>query len=57
MVNLNSFLFGIGAGVRLVIPGLPIGLYVVKNFQVINGQFVWAPGQIPTLGISPRGCV
>lgn len=52
MVNLNSFLFGIGAGVRLVIPGLPIGLYVVKNFQVINGQLQWAPGSVQPLGIS-----
>ncbi len=43
-MNLNDFLFSTGGGFRLTIPGLPIGLYLVKRFKFNNNQIQWEPG-------------
>ena len=33
--------FAFGAGVRLSIPGFPLGLYLVKNATIIDNSFEW----------------
>lgn len=50
-MSLNNFLFSTGGGIRLVIPGLPIGLYFAKRFQILNGQLQWQAGNASTLGL------
>ncbi len=51
-MQLSDFLFSTGGGVRLTIPGLPIGLYLVKRFQFDNaGQVQWQQGNTGLLGL------
>ncbi len=39
--------FAMGVGIRLKIPGFPLGLYLVKNARIENGDpFSWDPGSI-----------
>lgn len=39
--------FSAGIGIRLKIPGFPLGLYLVKNAQMKAGEpFTWLPGPI-----------
>lgn len=40
----DHFYYTIGAGLRLTIPGLPIGFYLARRFRVINGDVVWQEG-------------
>lgn len=47
--NTLDWYFAAGVGVRLKIPGFPLGLYVVKNASLTedgNRQFVWDDGPI-----------
>lgn len=39
--------FSAGAGIKMRIPGFPLGLYLVKNATVIDGAFDWTDGYIP----------
>lgn len=41
-----SWYFSTGVGVKLKIPGFPLGLYLVKNYKVVDGTFSWEPGSI-----------
>ena len=56
-MELDDYLFGFGGGLRLTIPGLPIGLYLTKRFRFENGAVTWQGGNIfnradaPTSGI------
>jgi outer membrane protein insertion porin family len=36
--------FSAGAGIKLKVPGFPLGLYLVKNATYINDQFAWRGG-------------
>jgi len=35
-----------GAGVKLKVPGFPLGLYLVKNATYIDDAFSWVEGNI-----------
>lgn len=39
--------FAAGAGIKMRIPGFPLGLYIVKNATVLDGEFAWSSGYIP----------
>lgn len=41
-----SWYYSMGAGVKLRVPGFPLGLYLVKNASYINNTFTWAEGPI-----------
>ncbi len=44
---LSDFRFSFGAGIRFIIPGLPIGLYLTKRFQFDeDNKLQWEPGTI-----------
>jgi len=46
-LGISDFYFGTGLGIRLAIPGFPLGLYLTKNFSVNeNGLIKWEPGDI-----------
>ena len=45
-LTVNDFLFGFGGGVRLTIPGFPIGLYFTKRFNFENNKIVWQGGNV-----------
>lgn len=46
-LGISDFYFSSGIGVRLVIPGFPLGLYLTKNYYVDgSGVFHWEPGTI-----------
>ena len=40
----DHFYYTIGAGLRLTIPGLPIGFYLARRFRVLNGEVIWQEG-------------
>lgn len=42
-MNLDSFQFSLGAGLRLANPQFPISLYLVKKFKSENGKINWSP--------------
>lgn len=46
--GLNSLIWdgAIGLGVKLKISGFPLGLYLVKNYTIVGGEFSWLPGTI-----------
>ncbi len=46
--NFNNidWYMAIGAGFKLAIPGFPLGLYLVKNATLRNGDFQWEDGYI-----------
>jgi outer membrane protein insertion porin family len=55
---LEDFKFSMGGGIRLIIPGLPLGLYLVKTFKFDQtGDVIWDGGPIfsdpddPTKGL------
>lgn len=52
-LGLNWF-YSIGAGIQLKIPGFPIGLYLVKPAETVNGVSRWLPGPIFPLAGSPN---
>ncbi len=46
-MSLIDFMFSMGAGIRLVIPGLPIGLYLTKRFKFDEDNNIqWQAGTI-----------
>lgn len=46
-LGISDFYFGTGLGIRLAIPGFPLGLYLTKNFYFDDGgTFHWVPGEI-----------
>ncbi|MCF6335583.1 MAG: BamA/TamA family outer membrane protein, partial [Spirochaetales bacterium] len=45
-MDISSFMFSIGAGVRFTIPGLPIGLYFTKRFSFPDGNLKWEGGEL-----------
>jgi outer membrane protein insertion porin family len=57
-LGLTDFIFSSGAGIKLTIPGFPIGLYLTKVFEFDeNNQIKWQPGDIfrgddPTSGLN-----
>ena len=42
--NIDLYLAG-GVGIKMMIPGFPLGLYLVKNATIIDGDFEWYSGQ------------
>jgi len=42
-MNMDSFNFSLGAGLRLANPQFPFSLYLVKKFKSENGQIDWNP--------------
>ncbi|MCL2294778.1 MAG: outer membrane protein assembly factor BamA [Spirochaetes bacterium] len=42
----HDFLFSLGGGLRLTIPGIPIGFYFVKRHQFIDNNIVWHNGPL-----------
>lgn len=44
--NALSWYFSMGAGIKLKVPGFPLGLYLVKNATYINDAFSWIGGTI-----------
>ena len=55
-MSIDDYLFGFGGGVRLTIPGLPIGLYLTKRFRFDDGAISWQGGNIFTRdGVSTSG--
>ncbi len=45
-MDISSFMFSMGAGVRFTIPGLPIGLYFTKRFSFPDGNLKWEGGEL-----------
>ena len=45
-LSMDNFLFSFGAGGRLAIPQLPIGLYFVKRFKFTDSGISWQQGSI-----------
>jgi outer membrane protein insertion porin family len=41
-----AWYFSMGAGVKLKVPGFPLGLYLVKNATYIDDAFSWEGGNI-----------
>lgn len=41
-----AWYFSMGAGIKLKVPGFPLGLYLVKNASYINDTFSWVGGNI-----------
>jgi len=44
----NDFYYSLGGGIRLTIPGIPIGFYFVKRYQYIDNKIVWHNGPLFT---------
>ncbi|TFG59786.1 MAG: outer membrane protein assembly factor BamA, partial [Spirochaetales bacterium] len=44
--TIDNFMFSFGGGLRLTIPGLPIGFYLTKRFKVENGAVQWQNGNM-----------
>ena len=42
----HDFYFSLGGGLRLTIPGIPIGFYFVKRYQYIDNKIVWHEGPL-----------
>ena len=42
----HDFLFSLGGGLRLTIPGIPIGFYFVKRYQYIDNKIYWHDGPL-----------
>lgn len=45
-MTIDDYLFGFGGGIRLTVPGLPIGLYLTKRFKSDDGSIAWQGGNI-----------
>ncbi|MDD3930075.1 MAG: BamA/TamA family outer membrane protein, partial [Sphaerochaeta sp.] len=41
-----SWYYSMGAGIKLKVPGFPLGLYLVKNASYIDNTFAWDGGTI-----------
>ncbi|MGE4453182.1 MAG: outer membrane protein assembly factor BamA [Sphaerochaeta sp.] len=41
-----AWYYSLGAGIKLKVPGFPLGLYLVKNASYIDDTFAWDPGTI-----------
>ncbi len=41
-----SWYYSMGAGIKLKVPGFPLGLYLVKNASYIDNSFTWDGGTI-----------
>jgi len=57
--NSLGWYYSMGAGIKLKIPGFPLGLYLVKNATYINNTFAWSENNtlfqsdsIPNSGLS-----
>ena len=42
----HDFRFSLGGGLRLTIPGMPIGFYFVKRYEYIDNKIVWHDGPL-----------
>ena len=51
--NSLNWYFSAGAGIKLKIPGFPLGLYLCKTSKIENGAFSWDGG--PIFGTSKSG--
>jgi outer membrane protein insertion porin family len=45
-MDIDDFLFSFGGGLRLTIPGLPIGFYLTKRFKTEGGVVEWQTGEL-----------
>ncbi|HOV62593.1 MAG TPA: outer membrane protein assembly factor BamA, partial [Spirochaetia bacterium] len=45
-MTINDYLFTLGGGMRFTIPGLPIGMYLVKRFKFVDNELQWQAGTI-----------
>ncbi|MBN1698682.1 MAG: outer membrane protein assembly factor BamA [Spirochaetales bacterium] len=44
---LDNYLFSFGAGLRVIMPGLPIRLYFCQRFRFEDDRVIWEQGEIP----------
>ena len=45
-MSMDDFLFTFGGGIRLTIPGFPIGFFLAKRFRTNDGAVDWQTGNI-----------
>lgn len=45
-MQLEDFKFSLGSGVKLTIPGIPLGFYFTKRFQILDDGIAWQPGPL-----------
>ena len=53
-VGIDDFLFNLGGGARLTIPGFPIGLYFTKRFKIVDGAVEWQGGNVFAVDDKPN---
>ena len=54
-INNIDWYFALGAGIRMRIPGFPLGLYLVKNAYIVDGHAAWDSGYIFGTGNTDDG--
>ena len=45
-MQLEDFKFSVGSGLKLTIPGIPLGFYFTKRFRIIDERIVREPGPL-----------
>ena len=53
--GLDAFKFSTGAGIKLGIPGLPLGLFLTKAFEFDDGSINWEPDKVNQNLFGPLG--
>ena len=53
--GLDAFKFSTGAGIKLGIPGLPLGLFLTKAFEFDDGSINWEPKDLTQNLFGPLG--
>jgi outer membrane protein insertion porin family len=49
-LDIDSFYFSFGGGIRFSIPQFPIRLYLATRFKTENGRVAWQAGDLPIFG-------
>ncbi|ORC37228.1 outer membrane protein assembly factor BamA [Marispirochaeta aestuarii] len=45
-MQLEDFKFTLGSGLKLTIPGIPLGFYFAKRFKILDDGIEWQPGPL-----------
>ena len=45
-MQLEDFKFSMGSGLKLTIPGIPLGFYFTKRFKILDDGIEWQPGAL-----------
>jgi len=45
-MKLEDFKFTLGSGLKLTIPGIPLGFYFAKRFKILDDGIEWQPGPL-----------